>query len=104
MEWSDDGRPLRLTGDPVRDEAGQAAHLLEVLDVLDARYDLPHREAPGTDFDLASYASSRAAPATRTRTCRGSRRPPSPSPTATETDAPSAVTALTFPVQVRTGG
>jgi hypothetical protein len=62
----DDGRPLRLRGDHVRDEAEQAAYLLGLLDVFDAegvdsafvntfaRYDLPHRDDPGRDLDMAS--------------------------------------------------
>jgi hypothetical protein len=67
VEWGDDGRPLRLRGDHVRDEAEQAAYLLESLDVFDAagvdsafvntfaRYDLPHLDDPGRDLDMASY-------------------------------------------------
>lgn len=64
--WGDDGAPVGLTGDHVRDEQEQARYLCEVLDVLDAegvdnafwytfaRYDLPHRDDPREDFDLAS--------------------------------------------------
>ncbi|GAA0420429.1 hypothetical protein Acor_30390 [Acrocarpospora corrugata] len=66
IDWGDDGAPTGLTGDPVRDEHEQAAYLREVLDILDAegvdsafwytfaRYDLPHRDDPRMDFDLAS--------------------------------------------------
>jgi hypothetical protein len=64
--WGDDGRPARLNGEYVRDEAEQATYLRELLDVFDAegvdtafvytfaRYDLPHREDPRADLDLAS--------------------------------------------------
>jgi hypothetical protein len=67
LEWGDDGRPLRLRGDHVRDEDEQASYLRELLAVFDAegvdtvfvntfaRYDLPHRADPGQDLDLASY-------------------------------------------------
>ncbi|MEC3953567.1 hypothetical protein VMT65_11035 [Nocardia sp. CDC153] len=59
-------RPLRLNGSYERDEQAQAAHITELLDILDAagvdaafcycfaRYDLPHRENPLDDLDLAS--------------------------------------------------
>lgn len=60
-------RPVRLTGDFVRDEDEQATYLREVLDVFDAegvdsafvntfaRYDLPHNSDPREDFDMASF-------------------------------------------------
>ncbi|MEV5411937.1 hypothetical protein AB0K60_24250 [Thermopolyspora sp. NPDC052614] len=66
VEWGPHGGPARLTGDHVRDEQEQAAYLREVLAILDeegvdnafwytfARYDLPHRDNPSEDFDLAS--------------------------------------------------
>ncbi|MFI9384452.1 hypothetical protein [Kutzneria sp. NPDC052558] len=56
-----------LDGDYERDEAGQAAHLVELLDLFDAagvdtafaytfaNYHLPHRDGPRRDLDLASY-------------------------------------------------
>ena len=56
-----------LDGDYDRDEAGQAAHLVEMIDILDeagvdtafaytfANYHLPHRPGPRADLDLASY-------------------------------------------------
>jgi hypothetical protein len=62
-----DGRPVRLDAEYVRDEDEQAAYLCELLDVFDtegvdsafvytfARYDLPHRSTPREDLDLASY-------------------------------------------------
>jgi hypothetical protein len=65
--WGDDGRPARLKGEYVRDEDEQATYLREVLDVFAAegvdnafvntfaRYDLPHRSDPHTDFDMASF-------------------------------------------------
>ena len=65
--WGDDGRPARLNGEYVRDEDEQATYLRDVLDVFEAegvdnafvntfaRYDLPHRSDPHTDFDLASF-------------------------------------------------
>jgi hypothetical protein len=67
IEWDEVGRPLGLKGDYLRDEEEQAAYLREVLDVLDAegvdsafwytfaRYDLPHRDGPRQDLDMASY-------------------------------------------------
>jgi hypothetical protein len=67
VEWDGHGRPLRLRGRFTRDEAEQAAYLLELLDVFDAagvdtafvntfaRYDLPHRGDPERDLDMASY-------------------------------------------------
>ncbi|WP_211762220.1 hypothetical protein [Kutzneria sp. CA-103260] len=56
-----------LDGDYQRDEAGQAAHLVELLDLFEeagvdtafvntfASYHLPHRTDPRQDLDLASY-------------------------------------------------
>ena len=67
VAWGADGRPAGLTGEYVRDEQEQAAYLRELLDVFEAegvdsafvytfaRYDLPHRDDPGRDLDLASY-------------------------------------------------
>jgi hypothetical protein len=67
VEWGDDGRPARLTGEHTRDEHEQAAYLLELLHIFTAegvdtafvntfaRYDLPHRDDPREDFDMASY-------------------------------------------------
>ncbi|MPZ85724.1 MAG: hypothetical protein GEV28_37250 [Actinophytocola sp.] len=67
VEWNEDGTPARLTGDPVRDEDEQATYLRELLDIFAAegvdtavvntfaRYDLPHRDDPRTDFDMAGY-------------------------------------------------
>ncbi|MCM6778124.1 hypothetical protein NDR87_32045 [Nocardia sp. CDC159] len=64
VEW--DADPVRLDADYERDEAAQAAHLTELLAIFDAtgvdtafwycfaRYDLPHRDAPREDLDLAS--------------------------------------------------
>lgn len=63
------GRPLRLNGDPVRDESEQAAYIRELLEVFEsegidsafvftfALTDFPHRPDgdPGDDLDLASY-------------------------------------------------
>jgi hypothetical protein len=66
VEWSTDGRAERLKRDFVRDEAGQATYLREVLDIFMAegvdamfvytfaRYDLPHRNEPGQDLDMVS--------------------------------------------------
>ncbi|GAB3827888.1 hypothetical protein ACFPIJ_08240 [Dactylosporangium cerinum] len=65
----DEHGPVRLDGDHVRDEAGQAAYIRELLEVFDAAgvdttfvflfalYDHPHRpDAPARDdLDLASY-------------------------------------------------
>jgi len=67
VEWGEDGRPVRLTGEYTRNEHDQAAYLLELLDIFTAggvdtafvntfaRYDLPHRDDPLEDFDMASY-------------------------------------------------
>lgn len=67
VEWSDDGRVARLKGAYIRDEDEQATYLRELLDIFEAegvdtafvntfaRYDLPQRNDPHEDFDLASY-------------------------------------------------
>lgn len=69
VEFDPDTRaPLRLNGEYVRDEAGQAAYLRESLEVFDAAdvdsafvfifaLDFPHRPDgdPRDDLDLASY-------------------------------------------------
>ncbi|KAA2263037.1 hypothetical protein F0L68_11095 [Solihabitans fulvus] len=62
------GRPVRLNGDYVRDEAGQAAYLRELLEIFDAEGvdsafvylfalgNYPHRpDDPRHDLDLASF-------------------------------------------------
>jgi hypothetical protein len=63
------GAPVRLNGEYVRDEAGQAAYLRELLEVFDAEgvdstfvflfalHSFPHRPDgdPRDDLDLASY-------------------------------------------------
>ncbi|MFB6818076.1 hypothetical protein ACFCV8_26395 [Streptomyces sp. NPDC056347] len=68
VEYDEEG-PLRLNGTYVRDEAGQAAYLLELLEAFDAGgidstfvftfalYDHVHRPDgdPRADLDLASY-------------------------------------------------
>jgi hypothetical protein len=66
IEW-DGARPVRLKGEYTRDEDEQARYISELLDVFEAegvdnvfvytfaRYDLPHRNAPWEDFDVASY-------------------------------------------------
>jgi len=66
LVWGDDGRAVRLNGEYARDEREQATYLLELLDVFEAegidaafvytfaRYDLPHRDDPGMDLDVAS--------------------------------------------------
>jgi hypothetical protein len=65
----DTGEPIRLNGEYVRDEAGQAAYLRELLEIFDAAgvdstfvftfalYSFPHRidPDPRNDLDLASY-------------------------------------------------
>ena len=67
IEWDAEGRPIRLNRDCIRDEAEQAAYLIELLDIFKnegidtvfvntfARYDLPHRSDTREDFDKASY-------------------------------------------------
>jgi hypothetical protein len=64
--WDDQARAVELKGDLVRDEEEQATYVREVLETYDAvgmgaafvytfaRYDLPHRAAPGVDLDMAS--------------------------------------------------
>ncbi|MFR9729835.1 hypothetical protein ACL03H_11455 [Saccharopolyspora sp. MS10] len=68
VEYHEDtGAPVRLNGDYVRDEAGQATYLRELLEIFDAEgvdsafvhlfalYDHPHRPGdPRHDLDLAS--------------------------------------------------
>ena len=66
IEWGRDGRAERLKGEYVRAEDEQATYLCELLDVLEAkgvdaafvytfaRYDLPHRNDPRADLDMAS--------------------------------------------------
>ncbi|MCO5970709.1 hypothetical protein [Actinoallomurus soli] len=67
IEW-EGAMPRRLNGDHVRDEAAQAAHLRELLEIFEAegvdgtfvhtfaQYHLPHRSGdPRKDLDLASY-------------------------------------------------
>jgi hypothetical protein len=66
IEWRADGTPAGVTGEHVRDEQEQVAYLRELLGVMAeegvdyafwytfARYDLPHRDDPREDFDLAS--------------------------------------------------
>jgi hypothetical protein len=63
----DSATPARLTGDFVRDEAGQATYLTECLRTFDevgvdsafwftfASYGLPHRADPRLDLDMAAY-------------------------------------------------
>jgi hypothetical protein len=67
IEWGDDGRPVRLSGEYVRDEDEQARYLREVLQVFEAegvdsafvntfaRYDLRHSSDSRADFDVASF-------------------------------------------------
>jgi hypothetical protein len=66
VEYDEAGHPVRLTGDYVRDEAGQAAYLRELLEIFDAEgvdgafvylfalHNYPHRADPRSDLDLAS--------------------------------------------------
>ena len=66
IEWGSDGRAARLKGEYVRAEDEHATYLCELLDVLEAegvdaafvytfaRYDLPHRNDPRADLDMAS--------------------------------------------------
>lgn len=68
LEYDDAGAPVRLDGEYVRDEAGQAAYLRELLEIFDAEGvdstfvflfaldSLPHRPdgEPRDDLDLAS--------------------------------------------------
>ncbi|MFB9278508.1 hypothetical protein [Cohnella cellulosilytica] len=65
--WDDAGRPLRLNGNYIRDEAEQAAYIHELLDIYNregvdytfvcsfAYYHLPHRSDPQEDLDMASF-------------------------------------------------
>jgi len=64
--WGDDGRAVHLNGEYVRDEDEQATYARELLEVFEtegvdaafvytfARYDLPHRDNPRADLDMAS--------------------------------------------------
>ncbi len=66
VEW-DGATPIRLDGKYTRDEAEQAAYLLELLDIFAAegvdtafvctfaQYHLPHLGNPHEDLDMASY-------------------------------------------------
>ncbi len=67
VEYDETGRPVGLDGDYVRDEAGQAAYLRELLEIFDAEGvdsafvylfaldNFPHRpDDPRHDLDLAS--------------------------------------------------
>ena len=70
----DTGAPARLNGDYVRDEAGQAAYIRELLEVFDAEgvdsafvftfvlHEFPHRPGgdPRDDLDLAGYGVVKA--------------------------------------------
>lgn len=63
----DGARPVRIKTDYDRDEQEQVVYLRELLDIFNvegidaafvytfARYDLPHRDNPNVDLDLASY-------------------------------------------------
>lgn len=67
VEYDEAGRPVRVKGEYVRDEDGQAAYLRELLEIFDsegvdgafvylfALHNFPHRpDDPGRDLDLAS--------------------------------------------------
>jgi hypothetical protein len=67
LEHDETGHPVRVKGDHVRDEVGQATYLRELLEIFDAEgvdsafvylfalYNLPHRpDDPRRDLDLAS--------------------------------------------------
>jgi hypothetical protein len=83
IEWDDCGRPLRLKGNPVRDEDEQSRYITELLNVFDsegvdsvfiytfARYDLVDRSESREDFDVASAGIVRVLDAG----CRGHRYP-----------------------------
>jgi hypothetical protein len=63
----DGGKPVRVKGDPVRDEGEQARYLTELLRLFDmagidatfvttfVMYGYPHRDDPRHDFDMASW-------------------------------------------------
>lgn len=67
VEWDEHGRAAGLKGDYVRDETEQVRYLRESLDLFEdagidtafwctfAAHNLPYREAPGVDLDVASY-------------------------------------------------
>jgi hypothetical protein len=68
VEWDKDAAiPLGLNGDYIRDEAEQATYVRELLEIFTEAgvdsafvftfvlYQLPHREDPDEDLDLASY-------------------------------------------------
>jgi hypothetical protein len=67
IAWDERGCAIGLKGEYVRDEDEQATYLREVLEVFEdegvdyafvntfARYDLPHRNDPRQDLDMASF-------------------------------------------------
>ncbi|WP_280414334.1 hypothetical protein [Nocardia carnea] len=76
VEYDAHGDPVRLTGDYVRDEAGQADYLRELLEIFDsegvdstfvflfALYNYPHRTTgdPRDDLDLAGLGIVKVLP------------------------------------------
>jgi len=86
IEWDDSGRPLRLKGNPTRDEDEQARYITELLNVFDsegvdsvfvytfARYDLVDDRESRADFDMASAGIVRVLDGGR----RGQRYPDMP--------------------------
>ncbi|MGN7824004.1 hypothetical protein ACTJJB_28020 [Chitinophaga sp. 22536] len=65
VKWA--ATPLTLNGDHIRDETEQAAHIKELFGIFAAenvaavflctfaQYNLPHRQDPAYDLDMASY-------------------------------------------------
>jgi hypothetical protein len=88
IAWDDAGRAVGLNGNFVRDEEEQANYLRELLDVFAAegmdaafvytfaRYDLPHRDGPADDLDMASAGVVKVFDPQSTARDRHSRRYP----------------------------
>ncbi|NML39198.1 hypothetical protein HHL17_18505 [Chitinophaga sp. G-6-1-13] len=66
IDWAN-ARPRKIKGNHIRDEGEQAAHIKELFDIFAAekvdavflctfaQYNLPHRQEPEHDLDMASY-------------------------------------------------
>ena len=86
--WDDAGRAIGLNGNFARDEHEQANYVRELLDIFAAegidaafvytfaRYDLPHRDDPAEDLDMASAGVVKVFDRQSTARDRHSRRYP----------------------------
>jgi hypothetical protein len=121
LEYDEDtGAPVRLNGDYIRDEAGQATYLRELLEIFDtegvdsafvflfALDNFPHRPDGDSrhDLDMVALASSRCSRAATERptpTWPGNLRPPSP-PSPSTTAAADHVGRMPYARMVRHPG